>query len=69
MENFNIEGFMEYIKQMYPEPMKFHFTYDLIQNLTIVLSEQFESPVQLSNLLHRIVPELTVEEVLQFCEK
>ena len=39
---FNIEAFMEYMKTEFPEPMKYHFTYDLLQNTIEYLMEQFE---------------------------
>ena len=64
MTRFDIDGFMEYMRTEFPEPMQYHFTYDLLKNLIGVLVEQFESSVQIANILHRIVPEITVEEVL-----
>lgn len=63
---FDDKAFMEYMKHQFPEPMSFHFTYDMLENLLSYLFEQEYSIVQIGNILHRIIP-IKVEEILQFC--
>ena len=69
MKWFDIEGFMEYIRIKFPEPMKNHFTYDLLQNTVEFLMEQFDDNTQLAHMISEIVPKITEEEILRFCSK
>lgn len=69
MEWFAIEKFMEYMRTEFPEPMKNHFTYDLLENTINYLMEQFDDNTYLANTISEIVPEITKEEVLKFCAK
>ncbi len=69
MEWFNIEEFMEYMRTEFPEPMRNHFTYDLLENTINYLMEQFEDNRYLAYTISKIVPEITEEEVLRFCAK
>lgn len=66
---FNIEAFMEYMRTEFPDPMKYHFTYDLLQNTIEYLMEQFEDNKYLASVISDIVPEITEEEALRFCSK
>lgn len=65
----DVEEFMEYMREKFPEPMKYHFTYDLLEGIINYLMEQEFSVVQIANTLRRIVPEIKVEEVLPFSRK
>lgn len=69
MKWFNVEGFMEYMRTEFPEPMKNHFTYDLLENTINYLMEEFEDNRSLAHAISEIVPEVTEEEVLRFCAK
>ena len=69
MKWFNIDEFMEYMRNEFPEPMRCYFTYDLLQNTIEYLMEQFEDNNYLANVICEIVPEITKEEVLIFCAK
>lgn len=69
MKWFDIEAFMEYMRTEFPEPMKSHFTYELLQNTVEYLMEQFDDNTQLASTICKIVPEVTKEEVLRFCSK
>lgn len=69
MEWFNIEEFMEYMRTEFHEPMRNHFTYDLLENTINYLMEQFEDNRHLAYIISEIVPEITEEEVLRFCSK
>lgn len=69
MKWFDIDNFMEYMKTNFPEPMKNHFTYDLLQNTVEHLMEQFDDNTQLAHIISEIVPEVTEEEILRFCSK
>lgn len=69
MEWFNIEEFMEYMRTEFSEPMRNHFTYDLLENTINYLMEQFDDNTQLAYTISEIVPEITKEEVLRFCAK
>lgn len=62
---FDVDEFMAYIKKEFPEPMEYHFTYDMLKNLLSFLFEEDYSIVQIANILHRIIP-VEVEEILQF---
>lgn len=65
----DVEEFMEYMREEFPEPMKYHFTYDMLQGIVNYLMEQEFSIVQMANILIEIVPELEVEEILRFSKK
>lgn len=69
MKWFDAEGFMEFMRSEFPEPMKYHFTYDLLGNMINYLMEQFDDNTQLAHTISEIVPEVTEEEVLRFCAK
>lgn len=67
MKQFNIEKFMEYMRETFPEPMKYHFTYNLLKNIIIDLTEQCEDNSYLIFTICKIVPEITEKEILEFC--
>lgn len=69
MKWFDVEEFMEYMRTEFLEPMKNHFTYDLLQNTVEYFMEQFDDNTQLAYMISEIVPEVTKEEVLRFCAK
>lgn len=70
MKWFKNEEFMEYIRTEFPEPMKYHFTYDLLENIIKYLMEEFEdNTYYLAHTISEIIPEITKEEVLKFCSK
>ena len=69
MKWFDIEEFMEYMREEFPEPMRNHFTYDLLQNTIEYLMEQFDDNKEFASVIVGIVPEITDEEVLRFCAK
>ena len=69
MKWFDIEEFMEYMRTEFSEPMKNHFTYDLLENIVSYLMEQYEDNKCLAHAICEIVPEATEEEVLRFCAK
>ena len=69
MKWFDIESFMEYVRTKFPEPMRNHFTYDLLENTINYLMDQFEDNRHLTYTISKIVPEITEEEVLRFCVK
>lgn len=66
---FDIDEFMEYMRNEFPEPMRNHFTYDLLQNTVEYLMEQFDDNTYLAYTISEVVPEVTEEEVLKFCAK
>jgi len=65
----DVEEFMEYVREKFPEPMKFHFTYDILRGIINYFMEQDLSVVQIANLLMKIVPEIVADEVLRFSKK
>lgn len=69
MKWFDLEAFMEYMRTEFPEPMKYHFTYDLVQNIVEYLMEQYEDNTHLAHEISELIPEVTEEEVLKFCAK
>ena len=69
MKWFDIEAFMEFMRNEFPEPMKNHFTYDLLQNTIEYLMDQFDDNTELASMISEIVPEVTEKEVLKFCAK
>ena len=69
MKWFDVERFMEFMRNEFPEPMKYHFTFDLLENMINYLMEQFDDNTQLAHTISEIVPEVTEEEVLRFCAK
>lgn len=69
MEWFSLNEFMEFMREEFPEPMKNHFTYDLLQNTIEYLMNSFDNNKELAQSICEIVPEITEEEVLKFCAK
>ena len=69
MEWFNIDEFMEYMRTEFPEPMKYHFTYNLLKNTVKDLMKQCSDKKYFAYSVSNIVPEITSEEVLRFCAK
>lgn len=69
MKWFDIDEFMEYMRNEFPEPMRNHFTYNLLKNTIEYLMEQFDNSTHLAYTISEIVPEVTEEEVLRFCAK
>jgi hypothetical protein len=66
---FDINEFMEFMRNEFPEPMKSHFTYDLLRNTVEHLMEQFDDNTELASMIAEIVPDVTEDEVLRFCAK
>jgi len=66
---FDDNGFMEYMRTEFPEPMKNHFTYNLLKNTINYLIEQFDDNTYLASTISEIVPEITEQEILMFCAK
>lgn len=66
---FDEDGFMEYMRTKFPEPMKNQFTYNLLKNTISYLMEQFDDNTYLASTISEIVPEVTEKEILKFCAK
>lgn len=58
MKWFNIEEFMEYMRTEFPEPMRNHFTYDLLENTINYLMEQFEDNRHLAYIISELFQRL-----------
>lgn len=67
MQKFNIDEFMEYMREEFPEPMKYHFTYNLLGNVIKDLMKQCSDKKYFANTMSTIIPEITEEEILRFC--
>lgn len=68
MENkwFNIDDFMEYIHEEFPEPLKNHFTYDLVENIINYVIDQVDETDEFISIIIKIIPEVTENEYRRF---
>ena len=66
MENkrwFFVGGFMDFMREEFPEPMSNHFTYDLLENMINKMIDLTEYQSELADWLEEIIPEVTREEI------
>ena len=69
MNYFNRDEFIEYMREEFPEPMNYHFTYDLLENIVdfvIGLCEHDDAPENIVPNLIELIPEVKTEEVERF---
>lgn len=62
----NVAGFMQYMKEQFPEPLSNHFTYNLLENLVFDFLTQYGEELA-PELLATIIPEIDKREISQFC--
>lgn len=61
----NLQAFMNYMKEQFPEPLSNHFTYDLLQNIVFDVYTQYGGETA-PDILYRIIPEIEKHEITQF---
>lgn len=69
MLNFNLDEFMLYIRNEFPEPMKYHFTYDLLRNVMSNLIKNCSDKDYFVSSVMEIVPEIAECELITFLEE
>ena len=64
---FNVEGFMSYLEEQFPEPMKYPFTRTLIESIMNIAAAEFDYETgQFCMCLSSHIPELGYDEVAKF---
>ena len=62
----NKKELLHYLHEEFPEPMKYHFTYDLIDNLIDYIKNHCYGLEDAHEILLNIIPEVTMEEIEPF---
>ena len=60
---FFVNGFMDFMREEFPEPLSNHFTYDLLENIVNKLILLTDDRNQLTDWLEDIIPEVKREEI------
>lgn len=61
----NLAAFMQYMKEQFPEPLSYHFTYNLLQNIVVDVCTQYGEEIA-PDILYHIIPEVNKNEITQF---
>lgn len=66
---FDVESFMAYLEETFPEPMKTAFTRSLIENILDDAADNYNyNDGEFLNRIVNMIPELTWEDVIQFAD-
>lgn len=57
---------LHYLWSEFPEPMKTHFTYDLVENIIDYAEEHCDGLEEAHEFLVNMIPEVTMEEIEPF---
>lgn len=60
---FFVDGFMDFMREEFLEPLSNHFSYDLLENTINKLIELTDDRNQLTDWLEEIIPEVKREEI------
>lgn len=63
---FFVNGFMDFMREEFPNPLSNHFTYDLLENIVNKLISLTDDRNQLTDWLEDIIPEVKREEIEQW---
>lgn len=61
----NLQAFMKYMKEQFPEPLNNHFCYSLLENIVQDVCTQYGEEIA-PNVLYNIIPEIEKQELAQF---
>lgn len=64
----DLQAFMSYMKEQFPEPLNNHFTYDLLQNVVFDVCTQYGEEIA-PDILFRIIPQIEKHEIAHFFNK
>lgn len=66
---FNETAFKEYLVDQFPEPMRYSFTRELIDNILGHAHKMYHvSKDMFVKFLDKMIPEITFDEIIQFAE-
>ena len=57
-----MNGFMDWAREEFPEPLSTHFTYEMLENIITYVAERSETSEEFILQMTSIVPEVTEEE-------
>lgn len=63
---FFLDGFMDWVRDEFPDPLKNHFTYDMLENIIQYVLDTTETQSEFLEAMIKIVPEITEEEWMEW---
>ena len=64
--HFNSNQFMDWVREEFPEPLSYHFTYEMLENIIGWIANRCETTEEFLISITNIVPEVTREEWERF---
>ena len=64
MDEIQISRLMNYLREEFPEPMQYHFTYDLVENV-IRHADMNMSRDMVIYHISEMIPEVTMDEIVK----
>lgn len=64
--HFNSNAFMHWVKEEFPDPLSYHFTYDMLEAIIVWVANRCETAEEFLVSITNIVPEVTREEWERF---
>lgn len=62
----NKEELLDYLHEEFPNPMKCHFTYELVENIIDYIENHCDGLEKAHEILVNIIPEVTTKEIEPF---
>ena len=66
---FFTDGFMDWARKEFPEPLSNHFTYDMLKNIINYVLDKTETREEFLETMISIVPEVTKVEWFEWIDK
>lgn len=63
---FHSNEFMNWVREEFPDPLRNHFTYDMLENIVGWIANRCETAEEFLISITNIVPEVTSEEWKKF---